>query len=414
MKIRTQKAMFASKELRAVISKDKKISKNWFAWNVLTHPQKELWIPVYLKALEEQMRTSYKSKAQYLLAKFIEDHKRIAPAEDLPLNIVEQVEKVARIYTKRNSSTKTKALKQLDSLHLPVAEYGAKAKDRHFIAEMKDIMHVANKHDPKIRKLRSKLIQNMDLSHDPARIVKLPDCQKTLLVPHPHTDKHVGMYFSSAIEHKAKVLITLCSPYEHAEIIPFWEDRQVQDAQGRTVRCTKLSEKVLYQSPNVATIRDEKRAKLAIEEGGIKPHEFFPRIVERRLLLERDSQQHEAVHLHYENWPDHQEAPDIDALNLLYKHRDSLVGPDEVVMLNCKATIGRSGLFFYTDLSRRRISRMAAEGVPLSDMKLNIAQMVREVRRFRPVLSGNPTQFGQVFELISRHYDELKQKNEGS
>lgn len=410
MKIRTQKAMFPNKELRAVISKEKKISKNWFAWNVLTHPQKELWIPVYLKALEEQMQSGYKYKAQYLLAKFIEDHKRIVPSEDLPLNIIEQVEKVARIYTKRNSSSKTKAIKELDRMHLPVGEYGAKAKDRHFIAEMKEILHVATKQDPKIRKLKSKLRENMDLSHDAARIVDLPNCQKTLLVPHPHTDKHVGLYFQSALDHKAKVLITLCSPYEHPEIIPFWEDRKVKDAEGRTITCTKISERLLYQSPNVATIRDEKRAKLAVEEGGIKPDQFFPRIVERRLSLERGQERHETVHLHYENWPDHQEAPDIDALHLLYAHRDSLAAPNDVVMLNCKATIGRSGLFFYTDLGRRRISAMANDGVPFSDMKLNFAQMVREVRQFRPILSGNLTQFGQAFELISRHYNELKIK----
>ena len=116
---------------------------------------------------------------------------------------------------------------------------------------------------------------------------------------------------------------------------------------------------------------------------------------------------HQTVHLHYENWPDHQEAPDIRALEMLIEQRDRLAKPDDVCMLNCKATIGRSGLFFYSDLAKNRIKAMRDEGVPLDAMTFNFAAMVLEVRRYRPILSGNFTQLGQVFELIADQYDKF-------
>ena len=82
-------------------------------------------------------------------------------------------------------------------------------------------------------------------------------------------------------------------------------------------------------------------------------------------MIAKSDVQHETVHLHYENWPDHQEAPDLDALEVLFDRKDSLAQPDDIVMVNCKATIGRSGVFFYSDCGRRRVTAMTDEGVVL-------------------------------------------------
>ena len=49
----------------------------------------------------------------------------------------------------------------------------------------------------------------------------------------------------------------------------------MQDAEGNTITCRKLSEKVLYQGPKVAKIRDENRAALAREVGGVDLERCF-------------------------------------------------------------------------------------------------------------------------------------------
>ncbi len=418
MKIKRQKAIFPNKELRKVISNQKPISKNWFGWNVLNHPQKDLWVPLYIKALEDQLHTKYKDKASKLLIKFVRLHERMLPTLDLPIEVSLQVERVALTCSKMlqkdshknkvSPRLKEKAIKQIERLHLPLSDFHAKGNDKDFMEALKAFVSAYTKNDQELQSLRTKLKKNMNHSYDQERIVDLPNCPKAHLIPHPYSEKQIGLYFNSVLQHKVPVLVTLCSPYEDGEILPFWEDRVVEDPQGRSIKCTLVNETVRYQSPDVAVIEDKTRAKRAVKEGGIAPHQFFPRIVERRLLLQRGDESYETVHLHYENWPDHQEAPDIEALRVLFERRDSLCAPDDVFMVNCKATIGRSGVFFFSDYGRKLVTAMHEEGVPFSEMKLNFADLVCQARRFRPILSGNATQMGQAMKIIGAHFEALK------
>lgn len=409
MKVSTQRKMFPNKDLRVVLSNDKKVSRNYFAWNVLNHSQRDLWLPVYTKALQDLLGTKYQKKAKSLFVKLVSD----CTLHKMPPEVVEQATKAAAVFKKaikggKGVAIKEKAMDVLKSLEVPVSEYRAKSQDCKFVAEIKSVLHQIAKHDPKIEGLRRALLETKDLSYDPGRIVSVPGCQKALLVPHPHTQKHVGLYLQTAFEQNARVLISLCSAYEHSEVIPFWEGGVVQDAQGLDIQCIKQSERVLYQAERVAVIHNEKRAEAALAQGGINPETYFPRIVERHLTLVRGNQQHETVHLHYENWPDHQEAPDIEALEVLLDRKDALTTPDDLIMLNCKATIGRSGVLYFSDCGRKKVEGMANLGISFDEMKLNFAEMVHHVRNFRPILSGNPRQMRQALEVIARHYERLQ------
>ncbi len=419
MNLKTQKALFPDPELRRVISQDQELSKDWFAWNVLQHPERDKWIPLYVAALEKHNC----SIAKKLLDKFVADHKKHASSLGLSNDIIESIKRNARVkksYVKSSSKSskrrlklRDKALDKIKNMHVPVAHLREIAKSRRFVLKMKEALRTYYKHDPQLNALRYLVTENTDYSYDKERIVDIPGCQKTLLVPHPVSEKYVARYYQAVIEHKVPVLITLCSPYEdRKEVIPFWEDTKVLDEEGKEIRCTKLVELELYKGQKLADIKDTSRARLA-KASGLVPEEYFPRIVERHLRLQYDGKEHEVVHLHYENWPDHQEAPDVEALHTLIERRDSLVdGHDSVVMLNCKATIGRSGTFFLTDWGRKIVSAMAEEGISFSEMKLNVPHMLLQVRQFRPILSGNPTQLRQALDIIGQHFEDLQQKAE--
>lgn len=401
MKVRKQVKLFPDKALREVVSKEQKISRNWFAWNVMTHPEKEVWIPKYLNALQKHLSSPYKHTAKFLLLKFLDDYKRMDPPLALPQSVLAPIMRIAKLFNRSlGTAVKEHVMKELPRWHIPVKELKDKAQDREYLLGLKDLISAVTQFEPDLLALRKDLIKNRELSYKEERIVTLPDCHKTLLVPHPHSEKYVGCYYDSVLKHKPAVLVTLCSPYEAEEVIPFWEERTVRDKAGSQITCTKLSEKVLYQAKEPAHIRDEKRRP--------KNHlELYPKIVERRIAVRRGDDVHETVHLHYENWPDHQEAPDLDALELLFTTKDALATPDDVVFVNCKATVGRSGVFFFTDLGRKRISAMAKSAVSADEMTFNFVDMVKEVRRFRPLLSGNPAQFKQILEALHAHYEGL-------
>lgn len=423
MNVKTQKALFPDAELRAVISQEREISKNWFAWNVLQHPERDKWIPLYVAALENQERPSCQRIAKKLLAKFVKDYQKHAKELGLNDDIIQSIKRNAKVKKSYNKSSgksakkrlalRNEALEKIKKMHLPVSDFREIAKNRRFILKMKEALRLYNKHDPDFNAIRFLVNDKVDYSYDPERIVDIPGCQKTLLVPHPVSEKYLSLYYQAAMQHNVPVLITLCSPYEDKkEVLPFWEDRVVKAEGGKEIRCTKLDEKVIYQSPEVAEIKDTARARVA-KAGGLVPEEFYPRVVERRLRIEYDGKAHEVVHLHYENWPDHQEAPDINALHILIDRRDSLLtSKDDIVILNCKATIGRSGTFFLTDWGRKLVSAMAEEGIPFSEMTLNFAEMLLEARKFRPILSGNPTQLRQAMDIIGLHFERLQEKAE--
>ncbi|MBS0636078.1 MAG: hypothetical protein JSS12_01070 [Verrucomicrobia bacterium] len=398
MKVGKQKALIPHKQLREAISKNQSISYNWFAWNIFQHPERDQLLPLYIKTLEA---SSHKKDAKRLLAKLVKEHKKIQP--DLPLDVLEQVERVAKSYRRTSSKDKKRCDKRLDAMERPLTEFAEKAKDRDYLAEIKWLVNIFSRKDRDIVSLKRKLTKDMEKSYSARRIVDIPGCQKSLYVPHPYSDALIGRYFDTVLAHKMPALITLCSPYEHKDVVPFWEDREVVDPQGRPISCRKLSETVLYKSETMAKVRDETRLT------GVVPEDFYPRVVERRLQITRGDEQFETVHLHYENWPDHQEAPDIEGLELLLDRKDALVGSrEEMIMVNCKAAIGRSGAFFNADCGRGRVQALVEEGIPFDQMSLNMGDMMRKVRYFRPILSGNVSQLSQAMECIARYYQSLQ------
>ena len=200
MKIKMQRAMFPNKELRAALSKEEDVSRKRFAGNIFKHENVQTLIPLYLEALEAQIGTRYEKDARGLLDRFIQVYKK--QTVPLPNAVTEQIARVQTVY----KTAIMRAQKKLNGMLLPLSEFAAKAKDHEYIEEIKSLLHMFTKHDAHIRDLRVKLLANKALSHDTARIVDVPSCQKTLLVPHPHTDSNVAIYYQSVLEHKAPVL----------------------------------------------------------------------------------------------------------------------------------------------------------------------------------------------------------------
>ncbi len=391
MRVKMQKAVLEHAHLVEAVSGGKKLSSSWFAWNLFKHEERESLIPFYLSQLEDRLTSKYKKEARRLLYKFFADYRRlqkeIVLSEELATHIEELLLKYRRLFPM-----------ELQEFLIPVSTFLNRAKDIEYAACAKEVVRSLTQKDKDLYELRKKLSDNIKHTYDPSRIVHIEDCSKFLLIPHPQDKKHLKHYLESILNHKVKVLISLCSPYEAKEIIPFWNGVEID---GLSVE--KVSEQVIFQGREPSVIRDESRAKQVKDQAS-----FFPRIVERKIKVIRGSELHETTHLHYENWPDHQEAPDLDALNLLFDRKDSLLAhPDDVCMLNCKATIGRSGLFFLADLGRKRLERLAADGVAFHEMKMSIVDLLLEGRRFRPLLSPNPVQLAQVLEIIGKHYEEL-------
>ncbi len=390
MRVKTQKAVLQDDHLIEVVSGTKRLSSSWFAWNLLMHEERESLIPLYLNQLEGKLSSKYKSEARRLLYKFFADYRRLQEKISLSDALADSIEELLR----RNRRLFPLELQEFS---IPVSSFLDRAKDIDYAACAKEVIRSLTQKNDDLYALRKKLSEHIKHTYDPSRIVHIEDCTKFFFVPHPQDKKHLKHYLESIINHKVKVLVSLCSPYEAKEIIPFWNGVEVDG-----IRCEKVSEVIRYEGHTVSIIRDSSRAKQVKD-----PASFFPRIVERKICVTRGTEQHETVHLHYENWPDHQEAPDLDALNVLFDRKDSLLlHPDDICMLNCKATIGRSGLFFLADLGRKRLERMLQDGVPQGEMKMSIVDLLLEGRRFRPLLSPNPVQLAQVLEIIGKHYEE--------
>jgi len=382
MRVKAQKAVLKDDKLVAAVSNTTRLNSSWFAWNILMHQERETLIPKYIAKLEGSS-----PEAKRLLVKFAKDYRRLEDRLNLSESLKDAIESLFR----RNRAI---IPYKYQATNIAVSKFVDGAKDLEFAATAKEIITHLSKKDLELVDLRKKLGEDIKHSYEHERIVRLEDYPKLLFVPHPHNSREIKRYFEAVIEHKAKVLVSLCSPYEASEVVPFWDDK----------RCEKLSETILYEAKKAATINDPKRAK------EIKDHQLIiPRIVERKLKIMVDDKEHETVHLHYENWPDHQEAPDLEALNVLFDRKDSLLTHSkDICMLNCKATIGRSAVFFLSDLGRKRVDRMIADGVPFDEMKLNIVEIMLEGRRFRPLLSPNVIQLAQVFEIIGNHFEHLR------
>jgi protein tyrosine phosphatase len=213
--------------------------------------------------------------------------------------------------------------------------------------------------------------------------IQLPHGPLHVCIPAPGKTR-LEAYYEMAIIRKMPVLITLCSKYENKKLQPFWEPEIAENLK------LPLGWKLKHRSTKI--LYEEDKAKLPA------------RIVERVYAAVNGGKEHVLTHLHYENWQDHKLAHP-EALEVLLNRRDELAPRLEIpICINCKGGKGRTGTFAIIDACRKIIHKELKAGVPLHKIRLDIPQMILDMRKVRPRIGSNKKQFVQVYQILNDYY----------
>lgn len=221
--------------------------------------------------------------------------------------------------------------------------------------------------------------------------VAIPNRQNYILTGSPHGAKMIGNFYDELIKRNVQVILTANQAHESKRCPEFWSNKELKHV--------KLKDG--WQIENIEN-------KTKVHAKGKKDAQ----IVERVLHLKKGNEVREITHLHYEKWKDKNPAPDTDLLHALLDRKDALHKSKDVpFVINCKAGKGRTGTLAILDYARKEVDAQIANGKKLSEVRLNIPEMIYEMRKQRPSLLGRTSQVQQVYTALGLYHDKLKAKH---
>lgn len=439
MKIKELESIFPDPNLQTILTGGKEdANAKDVVKNLLKSPQRNSVLPLFLDSLKKQHESAYVSQ-------IVENYKKSYPTIQAELTDDIQAKSLATFTVFQ----KQKATEQLVSTTTTLSAYDKFPDENHLISDftklaketdrmtrlreeisnrtkrldptMINIPHEASKKNTKCYENIYPYDHNRSLKEKPgfyyaSSDVVLPHSQNMVLSRHPMPNT-VNAYFEMVIEKKAPLLITLCSPHEKPTIIPFWSNdilKTLQLPDGWTVINDEQSTAILQEGEEYALIPKDEKPKFSEEELSNKKDEKFakwrPRIVERLLIASNGKEEHKMTHLHYENWPDDQPATSEALLKTLFRRKDEKVQNKEIpLVINCREGIGRTGVFALIDWGKKVIDAELLSGKKLDEIRLNIPEMIYQLRRERREMVTSKEQLAQIYAMLGDYYTCLKQ-----
>ena len=220
--------------------------------------------------------------------------------------------------------------------------------------------------------------------------MNIPKRQKYILAACPSKEKSIAKFYDTCIEKKVRVIITANQVGESGKCPAYWKNKILKEL--------KLS--------HGWSIEHDKSKKTVLATG-----KKGSKIVERTLVAKKGSEERKIIHMHYVKWEDRMPSPDVDLLMKLLDRKDEIQkGHDVPVAINCKAGRGRTGTIAVADLARKEIDAQLQSGTKLDKVRVNIPEMIYEMRKQRPSILGRVSQVQHVYALLGKQYARLKNK----
>ena len=121
------------------------------------------------------------------------------------------------------------------------------------------------------------------------------------------------------------------------------------------------------------------------------------RIEERTITANKAGKTRTITHLHYINWPDRNEAPDLTALELLMNRQEAL-SEKSSISIHCQGGVGRTLSYALAIWLRKEIREATKRGEHLPSKQFNLPEMTYALKLQAPRLGSSPK--GELFALI--------------
>jgi protein tyrosine phosphatase len=202
------------------------------------------------------------------------------------------------------------------------------------------------------------------------------------------------------LNENVRVIVALNTFSDWKKAIPYYdEDVLAATNTGWKITCSGV--KVLYEGAIATNIPKKLREKwevIRLDDPAFQPYRV--RIEERTLTAARNGEIRTITHLHYVNWADGYEAPDIVALELLMKRQEKLVeSTNATVAIHCQGGIARTLSYVLSIWMRQEIREAKNRGEQLEKMHFNLPEMTYELKKQAPRLSFGPSK-GDLFSRV--------------
>ncbi len=254
--------------------------------------------------------------------------------------------------------------------------------------------------DPVMKRLRKERDERHEagFTYD---VVQSRNSPKMVVHGAPRTDKDdcINEFYKMILNENVRVIVALNTFTDWKKAIHYYEKDQLAELNvGWKITCSEVN--VLYEgsvATNIPKKMREEASSIPVDDIALSPYRV--RIEERTLIARKEGETRTITHLHYVNWPDLNEAPDLFALELLMKRQESLLEKsDAPVSIHCQGGVARTLDYAMMVWMRREIREAKKLDEQLGEKQFNIPEMIYELRKQAPRLGGTPKE--QRFALI--------------
>ncbi len=238
----------------------------------------------------------------------------------------------------------------------------------------------------------------------PHSIVQLNESPKMIIIGTPRHDRQDTLehFFSVMIKEDVDVIIALNTPSDWEEAIPYYEHEHIGSIKidGYTLERERY-DKVLYEGEieaNMPLSIKKSLDKMTESERMLVLKRYLPRIIERIFWVRDDAlgSWRKITQLHYENWPDRAEAPDLEGWWVLLKRQLEL--QKGAICIHCQGGIGRTN-------AHAILTCLISQFNAKKDEVFNVARTMYQLKEQAPRLGGVicAKRFGQIYEMLLRY-----------
>lgn len=268
------------------------------------------------------------------------------------------------------------------------------------------------KNDPEMNRLRKERDEKHEagFSYD---VIQIKNSPRMVVhgTPRSDLDDCANEFYNMILNENVKVIVALNTFSDWKKAIHYYNEEQLLAANtGWKITCSEP--KVLYEgavATNIPKKIREQVATVALDDISLKPYRV--RIEERTLTAQKNGKTRTITHLHYVNWPDLNEAPDLVALELFIKRQESLSEKtNKPISIHCQGGIARTLDYALMIWIRKEIREANKLGEQVDEKPFNLPEMIYDLKKQAPRLGGSlkGERFRLIYGATARYLDEQK------
>ncbi len=420
MKITTVKAICP--QLLALFPEKRKIKSRSFALKVLDTKQEEVF-RTFLTCLYDQRSSKYKNVSKRMFRAFFDGFENLQIEEKRQFSdpFHKEIQKVFNVYAQRDSSLDPNFASdafRLQDLDVVINEL---KKDDYKLATRQETD--VNRISAKNKHIRHGLIkfQQQNITDYPHSVIELKNCPKMVIIGTPRYDRTdtLNRFFSIMIKEEVEVIVALNTASDWEGAIAYHAPEHVEQVKIDGFSIAYAGSWLLYEGHTTANMPEViQDAFQELPETRQQEYlaQYRPRIIERRFLITdiKKGKERTLTQLHYENWPDRQEAPDLDAWWVLLRRQLEL--QTKSVAIHCQGGIGRTNVHAILTCLVSELNALKEAHADLKTATFNVPLTMYLLKQQAPRLGGLVCgkRFAQIYELLLRYYLAMLEKKDNA